>query len=65
MIIAKPLHVALSANMMWNTPTTGRCDVHRHDRSRRFGMENNRNDEVLLDEALIEEVSIDGMCGVY
>ncbi|WP_333618407.1 mycofactocin precursor MftA [Dietzia sp.] len=28
-------------------------------------MENTRNDEAMLDEALIEEVSIDGMCGVY
>lgn len=25
----------------------------------------NVNDEVVLEEALIEEVSIDGMCGVY
>ncbi|HJE90455.1 MAG TPA: mycofactocin precursor MftA [Dietzia timorensis] len=32
---------------------------------RRFVMDSTRNDEVMLDEALIEEVSIDGMCGVY
>ena len=28
-------------------------------------MENTQNTEVVLEEALIEEVSIDGMCGVY
>ena len=28
-------------------------------------MENTHNTEVVLEEALIEEVSIDGMCGVY
>nr|WP_067472758.1 mycofactocin precursor MftA [Dietzia timorensis] len=28
-------------------------------------MDSKHNDEVMLDEALIEEVSIDGMCGVY
>ncbi|HIW68512.1 mycofactocin precursor [Dietzia aerolata] len=28
-------------------------------------MENTQNNEVVLEEALIEEVSIDGMCGVY
>ncbi|WP_414836058.1 mycofactocin precursor MftA [Dietzia timorensis] len=32
---------------------------------RRFVMDSKHNDEVMLDEALIEEVSIDGMCGVY
>lgn len=28
-------------------------------------MESTQNTEVVLEEALIEEVSIDGMCGVY
>lgn len=28
-------------------------------------MDNAQNTEVVLEEALIEEVSIDGMCGVY
>ena len=28
-------------------------------------MENTQNTEVVLEEALVEEVSIDGMCGVY
>jgi mycofactocin precursor len=28
-------------------------------------VENTQNTEVVLEEALIEEVSIDGMCGVY
>ncbi|HJC29820.1 MAG TPA: mycofactocin precursor MftA [Candidatus Dietzia intestinipullorum] len=28
-------------------------------------MENTQDTDVVLEEALIEEVSIDGMCGVY
>lgn len=28
-------------------------------------MENTQDTEVVLEESLIEEVSIDGMCGVY
>ena len=33
--------------------------------TRGTAMENTQNTEVVLEEALIEEVSIDGMCGVY
>lgn len=37
----------------------------RHAPTRGIAMENTQNTEVVLEEALIEEVSIDGMCGVY
>lgn len=33
--------------------------------TRGHAMESTQNTEVVLEEALIEEVSIDGMCGVY
>ena len=33
--------------------------------TRGTAVENTQNAEVVLEEALIEEVSIDGMCGVY
>ncbi len=33
--------------------------------TRGIPMENTQNTEVVVEEALIEEVSIDGMCGVY
>nr|WP_228549122.1 mycofactocin precursor MftA [Dietzia sp. DQ11-38-2] len=33
--------------------------------TRGIAVDNAQNTEVVLEEALIEEVSIDGMCGVY
>jgi len=49
--------------MMQIPPETGgmslECQTKGHV------MENTQNTEVVLEEALIEEVSIDGMCGVY
>lgn len=39
-------------------------EIPKESPEREVPMENTTN-EVMLDEALIEEVSIDGMCGVY
>ena len=36
-----------------------------HAQTEGDAMENTQNTDVGLEEALIEEVSIDGMCGVY
>ncbi len=33
--------------------------------TRGIAVENTQSTEVVLEESLIEEVSIDGMCGVY
>ncbi|MCT1712375.1 mycofactocin precursor MftA [Dietzia cinnamea] len=43
------------------TPVVGFPQFRREGRE----MDNAQNTEVVLEEALIEEVSIDGMCGVY
>ena len=48
--------------MMWISPPL-RWDSYAQTRG--HAMENTQNTEVVLEEALIEEVSIDGMCGVY
>lgn len=58
----KPLHVAPSVNMMQVSPS---CGGVSDAQTRGHAMENTQNNEVVLEEALIEEVSIDGMCGVY
>lgn len=54
--------MALSANMMQVSPE---AVGHPCAQTRGHAMENTQNTEVVLEEALIEEVSIDGMCGVY
>lgn len=51
-----------SANMMQISPCHGEDSDAQ---TRGHAMENTQNTEVVLEEALIEEVSIDGMCGVY
>jgi mycofactocin precursor len=48
--------------MMQISPEAVRCPC---EQTRGIAMENTQNTEVVLEEALIEEVSIDGMCGVY
>lgn len=48
--------------MMWISPLPW---WESYAQTRGNAMENTQNTEVVLEEALIEEVSIDGMCGVY
>ena len=54
--------MAPSVNMMQVSPS---CGGVSDAQTRGHAMENTQNNEVVLEEALIEEVSIDGMCGVY
>ncbi|MBB1023090.1 mycofactocin precursor [Dietzia sp. DQ12-76] len=41
------------------------CGESPNPLTRGIAVDNAQNTEVVLEEALIEEVSIDGMCGVY